>query len=158
MAKSAFPKRLWECHTLLQASALAVSKQPTVDNLKDFEITLNCCLPENSNETAQYNFFRTCYKMAPKKWYYFITKQLKKPYMLLWTEARQIPTLYGLKDVVYVKYDKSYGYVVETYTPRNKHTRNNVKENTESMALAGLDVDTVKPTKSWAENVGTTTE
>src|SRR3989338_11231729 len=102
------PKRLYQSFVSLRDCALASRNRILDDDtMSEFQNLLNDALPQNDAEKEWCHMVKCIYYSNPDESYRFFTnKKNKLRALVLWTDAKRITTMFNLRNVVHLRWDK----------------------------------------------------
>lgn len=102
------PQQVFDSYRSIRDSDLILKKSLNDDSIKEFQDYLNASQPCNEEESKSRSLIQYLYRKNPTNFCRFLVRS-RLHHLILWTEAKCIVRHFGLRGVVYVKWnDKEY--------------------------------------------------
>lgn len=102
--KLAPPQQVYDSYKAIRNSDLILSKTLDEKNIEEFQTHLNSSQPKSDEENMTRSFIQYLYRKNPTNFCRFLVRS-RLSHLILWTEAKCIVRHFGLRGVVYVKWN-----------------------------------------------------
>lgn len=118
------PQYVYNSYKEIRDSELIRNKVLTDDSIASFQHSLNKSQPISDDEVKMRSFIQYLYRKNPTNFCKFLSRS-KLNHLILWTEAKCIVMYFGLRGIVYVKWnDSEYECSLHRNATNNLHEQN----------------------------------
>lgn len=103
------PQHLYDNYKRIRNSKLILNKSLDTDNIAEFQTYLNDAQPESPEDYQMRALIQYLYRKNPNNFCRFLVRS-RLSHLILWTEAKCIVRHFGLRGVVYVKWNDDGAY------------------------------------------------
>ena len=113
------PQRVYDSYKAIKSSDLILNKTLDEKNIKELQTHLNSSQPQSDDENMFRSFIQYLYRKNPTNFCRFLVRS-RLSHLILWTEAKCIVQHFGLRGVIYVKWnDQEYECSLHRNVNRN---------------------------------------
>lgn len=98
------PQQVYDSYKAIRSSDLILSKTLDEKNIEELQTHLNSSQPQSDEENMTRSFIQYLYRKNPTNFCRFLVRS-RLSHLILWTEAKCIVQHFGLRGVVYVKWN-----------------------------------------------------
>jgi len=98
------PQQVYDSYKAIRNSDLILSKTLDEKNIEEFQTHLNSSQPQSDEENMTRSLIQYLYRKNPTNFCRFLVRS-RLSHLILWTEAKCIVQHFGLRGVVYVKWN-----------------------------------------------------
>jgi hypothetical protein len=98
------PQQLYDNYKRIRNSKLILNKSLDIDNIVEFQTYLNDAQPVSAEDSQTRSLIQYLYRKNPNNFCRFLVRS-RLSHLILWTEAKCIVRHFGLRGVVYVKWN-----------------------------------------------------
>ena len=98
------PQQVYDSYKAIRNSDLILNKTLDEKNIEEFQTHLNSSQPQSDEENMTRSFIQYLYRKNPTNFCRFLVRS-RLSHLILWTEAKCIVQHFGLRGVVYVKWN-----------------------------------------------------
>lgn len=115
------PQQVYDAYKEMLGNALIVNKSLDEKNIVEFQQSLNKSQPRNDEESKSRSLIQYLYRKNPTTFYRFLVRS-RLSHLILWTETKCIVRHFGLRGIVYVKWNDN-----EYICSLHKNVNNNLE-------------------------------
>ena len=98
------PQKVYDSYKAIRSSDLILNKTLDEKNIEELQTHLNSSQPQSDEENMTRSFIQYLYRKNPTNFCRFLVRS-RLSHLILWTEAKCIVQHFGLRGVVYVKWN-----------------------------------------------------
>lgn len=120
------PQQVYDAYKEIRNSELILNKTLGEKNIAEFQASLNKSQPSNDEEAKSRSLIQYLYRKNPTNFCRFLVRS-RLSHLILWTEAKCIVRHFGLRGIVYVKWN-DHDHKYECSVHRNSNNTYNGDE------------------------------
>jgi hypothetical protein len=98
------PQQVYDSYKAIRSSDLILNKTLDEKNIEELQTHLNSSQPQSDEENMTRSFIQYLYRKNPTNFCRFLVRS-RLSHLILWTEAKCIVQHFGLRGVVYIKWN-----------------------------------------------------
>ena len=100
------PQKVFDAYKEIRDSALISNKTLNEQTIAEFQVSLNKAQPNNEDERNMRSLIQYLYRRNPTNFCQFLIRS-RLSHLILWTEAKCIVIHFGLRSIVYIKWNNN---------------------------------------------------